>query len=289
MRDTIRSEERKLAEEYIKERVAQQTASSEQKHLIRLRELEEHNKALAQQLEDAHRKSSQGPRPQQEGVAYQEILAAELRTRFPEDEVTVVSRAKRGADVVQVVREKGREFGKIVWECKQTQRFEPRWIGKLSQDVEFHRADLGVLVSSVLPRGMEGSGQIDGILVCDTTIAAHIAVPLREYVISRKRFALANANREDQAGKVYDFITIGGFAPCMQRILDAAHTGVNEMNKLREYCIKFWATWEKSQKDMIDSVFTMIGELGDAGTKLPASLQAELPSAERRALEPGTE
>ncbi|QIS09803.1 DUF2130 domain-containing protein [Nocardia arthritidis] len=289
MRDEVRSDERKLAEQYIKERVAQLTASNEQKLQTRLRELEEHNKSLAQQLQDAHRKSSMGPRPQQEGVAYQEVLAAELRSRFPEDEVTVIPRGKRGSDVVQQVREKGREYGTIVWECKQAQRFEPKWITKLGEDVEFHSADIGVLVSSVLPRGIEGSGQIDGVLVCETTVAVHVAVPLRQYVISRKRFALANAAREDQAGWVYDFVTVGGFGPCMEHILKAARTGMAEMAKLREYSLKFWANWEKSQQDMIDGVFTMIGELGEAGTKLPAPLQAELPSAECRALEPGTD
>ncbi|WP_405135499.1 DUF2130 domain-containing protein [Nocardia sp. NBC_01388] len=289
VRDEIASEQRKLADKYIKDRVAQLTASSEVKLQTRLRELEDHNKSLAQQLEDAHRKSSIGPRPQQEGVAYQEVLAAELRARFPEDEVIVVPRGKRGSDVVQKVREKGREYGIIVWECKQAQRFEPKWITKLSEDVEFHSADIGVLVSSVLPRDIEGSGQIDGVLVCETTLAVHVAVPLRQYVISRKRFALANAAREDQAGWVYDYFTVGGFGPCMEHILKAARTGMTEMAKLREYSLKFWANWEKSQQDMIDGVFTMIGELGEAGAKLPAPLQAELPSAERRALESGTD
>ncbi|WP_227463080.1 MULTISPECIES: DUF2130 domain-containing protein [Nocardia] len=281
IRDAITTEERQRAQHHA-ERLVEQERN---RMAAKIEQLENDGKGLRDQLAAAHRKASVGTRAQEEGVARQELFAEELRRRWPEDEITVVDRGRRGADILQLVRENGRECGVIAWECKQTQQFSKQWIKKLTKDAELHRAQIAILVTEALPRDIDGSGWMDGILVCDFAVAAHLASPFRMLMATNKKHALANALRQGETDRVYDYVTVGGFAQCLERIVKSTRTGMHEMNKMREYLNRFWATWEKSQQDIIDGIFTMVGEIEAAGPTMPAPLRAELPSAERLALE----
>ncbi len=286
MRDAIAAEERTKAEQRADERIRIETDRTEQQYLSRIRALEERNRSLSEEVEAVHRKASAGSRPQEDGVAYQHVFADELRSRFPADEIKVVARGRRGGDVVHTVRDHGLDCGIILWECKQTQRFEPKWVNKLTEDVQSGRADLGVLVSSVLPKDIDRSDIIDGILVCDTTTAVPLAVSFRQLVINAKRTALANAARGEQSERIYDYITAGGFGTCLARLLKTQRAALQELDILREVSIKVWANLEKSHRDMIDGLFTMVGEIEATGTALPPLLRSELPPVQPRSIEP---
>ncbi|MFI9536831.1 DUF2130 domain-containing protein [Nocardia fusca] len=286
MRDTITAEERQKAEQRANERTSIDRERTEQQHRTQVQAMEDHIRALTEQLEAAHRKASAGPRPQQEGVAYQHVLADELRRRFPGDDIKVVARGKRGGNVVHTVRHNSLgDCGTILWECKQTLRFEPKWIKKLTDDIEAGRADLGVLVSSALPRDMNGSGILDGVLVCDTIMAVTAALTVRESVIMVKRFALANAARGKQSERVYDYITTGGFGARLERAFKDHHAALQELNTMREFNTRAIANLEKKQHDMLDQLFMMVGEVEATGAALPM-LRTVLPPAQPRSLEP---
>ena len=74
-----------------------------------------------------------------------------------------------------------------------TQQFSKAWIKKLAKDAELHRAQTAILVSEALPRDIDGSGWVDGILVCDFAAAVHLAAPFRMLVATNKKHVLANA------------------------------------------------------------------------------------------------
>jgi hypothetical protein len=285
MRDTIAAEERRKAEQRANERFSVERERTEQQHRTKVQALEEHNRTLTDQLEAAHRKASAGPLVQQEGIAYQHVFADELRRRFPGDDIKVVARGKRGGDVIHTVRHNSLDCGTILWECKQTQRFETKWIKKLTDDIEAGRADLGVLVSSALPRDMNGSGILDGILVCDTSMAVTAALTFRESVILVKRFVLANAARGKQSEKIYDYITTGGFGARLDRAIKEHHAALQELNTMRDFNTRAIANLEKRQHDLLDQLFMMIGEVEAAGAALPM-LRTALPPAQPRSLEP---
>jgi hypothetical protein len=79
--------------------------------------------------------------------ARQDVFAAELQTRFPDDGVLVTRRGQAGADVTQQVRHSGRECGTILWECKRTVSWSGTWVDKLSSNTRKAGAALGVIVS----------------------------------------------------------------------------------------------------------------------------------------------
>ncbi|WP_280490330.1 DUF2130 domain-containing protein [Nocardia carnea] len=285
MRDVIAEEEREKAVQHAEERIRLETDRAENRYLKQIHALEERNQTLTEEIENVNRKASASALVQQEGVSYQDILAAELKRRFPSDAIKVIPRGKRGADVVQAVRESNVECGTILWECKQTQRFDQKWIHKLAEDVAAGRADLGVLVSAVLPRDVDSTGIVDGILVCDTTVAVAMALAFRQIVLNAKRTALANAARGEQSERIYDYITTGPFATHLSRTLKKLSTQLDELIVVRETNTRFFAAVEKSTRDAMDEIFTMVGDLGATGVKLPSLLRDALLPAPPRSIE----
>lgn len=282
-RDSLARTERKRAQQHAKEQIQAERERIEQQFTTRILDLQNQNKTLTKEVETLHRKTTAGPNPQREGVARQHVFAEELRSRWPGDDVQVIARGQRGADIVQTVRDKGRDCGIILWECKDTQQFRRDWTDKLAHDVKQQRANIGILVSTALPKDIEGSGWIGGILACDFTLATHLADPFRRLLIKTSQYALANAARQGTVEKVYDYITTGGFIPCLELIVKLARIASHENNQLREHVMQHTVRFDKAIDDMIGSVLTMTGELAAVGTELPPSLRAELP-ATRKAL-----
>ncbi|SKR18866.1 Uncharacterized protein conserved in bacteria [Mycobacteroides abscessus subsp. abscessus] len=279
-RDEIRGQERELAKQYAQSHITVERQRAD----TRIREQDDRIKALTKEVAALHRKTITAPSPQREGIARQHVFAEELRTRWPGDEVSVIASGQRGADIIQIVRDKGRDCGIILWECKDTQRFQRRtWLDKLAEDVKRQRANIGVLVSTALPDDIEGSGWLGDILVCDFTLAVHLADPFRRLLIKTSQYALANAAHHGTVEKVYDYITTGGFIPCLELIVKLAKIASHENNQLREHVMHHTARFDKAIDDMIGSVLTMTGELAAVGTELPPTLRAELPVA-RKAL-----
>lgn len=285
MRDVIAEEERAKAVQHAEERIRLETNRAENRYLKQIHALEEQKRTLTEEIEAVNRKASASALADQEGVAYQDILAAELRRRFPGDDIKVIPRGKRGADVVQVVRESNVDCGTILYECKQTQNFVQKWIQKLAEDVAAGRADLGVLVSAALPRDIDGTGIRDGIVLCDTAVAIPLALCFRQIVLNAKRTAMANAARGEQSERIYDYITTGAFGTRLARTLKKLRTQLDELNLVRETNARYFAAVEKSTRDAIDELFTVVGDLDATGVKLPSLLRDALLPAPPRSIE----
>ena len=85
-------------------------------------------------------------------------------------EVITVDEVKKGAfgaDCVQTVHTRElQNCGVICYESKNTKAWSDGWIAKLKQDMLSVGADIGVLVTTVYPSGMDRMGFVEGIWVC---------------------------------------------------------------------------------------------------------------------------
>ena len=167
MRDQITGEVRAAEERRAGQQAQVLLDRTAREHQAQLREKENYIDGLKKELEAAHRKASAGPRPQEKGLARQELFCEELQARWPGDDIRMAVRGERGADLVHLVRDGGRDCGIIVWECKDQQRWRKDWLAKLARDVERHKAAFGVIVTSALPDGVDGSGRLGEVMVCD--------------------------------------------------------------------------------------------------------------------------
>ena len=285
MRDEIRKQERDEAERKTQERYEGELRQRDEAHAVEIRELEEKLNRVNTQLDQARRKGAIGSR-QEEGFIQQDLFAEELRRRFPADEITVTPRGMAGADVTQAVRLGGHDCGVILWECKRAASWSGTWIGKLADDVTKASAAMGVIVSAELPAGMDNSGLVDGIWVTDYPHASTLAVGLRQAVTTAWRHKVANADRDDTAAKVYDYIATGGFADryaAAERALDAQ---LETLRKEKRYYAQSWAQREQQIEKTHTNLIGIVGDLIQVGAELPATALAELPASDLAALPP---
>jgi len=244
MRDEIRKQERDEAERKTQQRYEGELRQRDEAHAVAIRELEEKLNRVNTQLDQARRKGAMGS-AQEGGFIQQDLFAEELRRRFPADEIAVTPRGMAGADVTQTVRLGGHDCGVILWECKRAASWSGKWIGKLADDAAKTRADIGVIVSAELPAGMDSSGLVDGIWVTDYPHAPTLAAGLREAVTTAWRHKLANAGRDDDAAKVYDYITTGGFADRYTEAERALDAQLETLRKEKRYYTQSWAQREQ--------------------------------------------
>jgi len=287
MRDAIRKEEREQAAKIQQERYDELARRKEDDHKTEVRQLNDKIERINAQLEVALRRGATGAR-QEEGIARQDVFADELRERFVGDEIKVTARGQAGADVVQEVRYVGRDCGTILWECKRAANWSGTWVGKLASDSRKAGAACGVIVSETLPPGMEGSGRVDDVWVCDFGSAAHLAAGLRWVLIAASQYEAANAARADTSGKVYDYIATGGFASRCEAINQAVETMMRILGREKRYYEQKWKEWERHIETVGGSLFGIAADLVGLGAEVPPPLRAELPNVTRPALPAGS-
>jgi hypothetical protein len=102
-------------------------------------------------LLEAQQKSSQGSQ-QLQGEVLELALEEQLRQAFPVDAFEEVRKGARGADLVQRVTTRTLQVaGTILWEAKRAKEWGRDWPAKLKQDMRAAGADVGILVTTVLP------------------------------------------------------------------------------------------------------------------------------------------
>jgi hypothetical protein len=287
MRDAIRKEERDQAAKDQQERYELMARRKDADHKTEVRQLMDKIERMNAQLEEAARRGATGSR-QEEGFSRQDVFAEELRQRFPGDEITVIARGQAGADVTHHVRAGGRDCGTILWECKRAANWSGTWIGKLAGDVHKAGAAFGVIVTETLPHGMDGSGRMDEVWVCEFGCAVHLAAGLRWVLIAASQYEAANAARADTSGRVYDYIATGGFASRCDMITRAIEAMMTTLGKEKRYYEQRWKEWEHHIETVVGSLYGIAGDLVGLGAEVPPPLRAELPSANFPALADGT-
>lgn len=271
--------EKKLFEDQDK---IKQTAKREVQEELGLR-IAEKDKQLGDALkanEELRRKLEQGSQ-QLQGEVQELKLEELLRSEFPFDEISEVPKGKGGADAIQVVRtQTGVACGTIVWESKRTQRWDQKWIQKLIEDQRAVKADIAVLVSSVLPQIITGFGMVDGIFVADLHSAMSIAYLLRQQLMKVHSAQVANSNKATKAEVVYNYLISNEFKQRIEVWVEYFRERQEKINKERVYFNKKWQEEEKSIHKVIVSTSGIYGDLqGLIGNALPKIGYLELPDS----------
>ena len=182
-------------------------------------ELEKKCKDLEKYADEMKRKAEQGSQQLQGEV--QELLIEDiLRTSFPLDQIAEVKKGVSGADVKQVVRNQvGIESGTILYESKDTKTFQSDWIEKLKTDAEHENADVAVLITRTLPKGIEHLGLINGVWVCSVSAFKGLVFVLRENMIKLAAVRLAQTNKGEKMQMLYDYLTDGKCVEQIRRVV----------------------------------------------------------------------
>ena len=60
----------------------------------------------------------------------------------------------------------GSTAGKIIWECKKHKNWNDGWVSKIRSDSSAASADVSVIVTTAMPKGVESFTQIEEVWVC---------------------------------------------------------------------------------------------------------------------------
>ena len=246
--------------------------------------IKEFEKQLADQkklMEEMKRKHEQGSMQLQGEV--QELAIEEwLANAFPLDTIDEIKKGARGADCMQIVNTRETQnCGTIYYESKRTKDFHPTWIEKFKNDIRDKGANIGVLVTEVLPKEMDRMGLKDGIWICTFEEFKGLSNVLRQSIIQVSRAVITQENKGDKMVMLYDFLTSNEFKLQIEGIVEGFTQMQNDLNSEKNSMKRIWKQREKQIDKVINNTINMYGSIkGIAGNAIQSVKALELPELE---------
>ena len=233
---------------------------------LKVREKEEQLSSMASKIESLKRQVEQGSQ-QAQGEALELELEAALIAKFPHDAFLPIPKGEQGADIVQAVKtSQGQPAGAIVWELKRTKSWSDGWLPKLREDQRRVTADIAVLVTQTLPKGVDTFDFIDGVWVVSIQAALPAAAMLRQGLFAAAASRTTSEGQLTKAEMVYVYLTGNGFRQRIQAIVEAFSTMQLDLLNERKAITKAWAKREKELDRVLTGTVGMYGDLqGIAG------------------------
>ena len=272
-------EEKAKMQHMLDEMAKQKLKEIEDAQALKLKEKDEQLEQLKRSLDDAKRKMEQGSM-QVQGEVLELAIESWLSSQFPFDTVEEVKKGAFGADCVQTVHTREMQnCGVLCYESKNTKAWSDNWISKLKQDMLKANADIGVLVTSVYPNGMERMGWVDGIWVCSLEEFKGSVSLLRESLIRVHKTVQKEENRGDKMVLLYNYLTGNEFQMQLKAIVDGFMQMQTELDKERRSLMAAWKRRQKLIDGVLQNTTEMYGSLqGIAGSGALGHIEAlELP------------
>lgn len=257
------SERLEQARSSIKEQVQQES-------FLKLKEREKVIEDLKNKLDEAKRQAEQGSMQLQGQIQELEIIEL-LREFHPYDEVTQSKTGANAADVLQVVRtQSGAECGKIYYESKRTKSWSNEWIKKFKQDNINTKADILVLVTNALPKGIERYGIVEGVWVCSFNDVKELSLVLRYGLLKLQSVAITQHGKETKMESLYFYLTSEDFKNTFESILEGFKTLQDSHNGEKLKMQRLWKEREKVLEKILSNSIDFYGSIkGIAGSAVP--------------------
>lgn len=252
----------------VEKRVAETTAAIREKasaevderYRLIIAERDAQTEALKRQIEDLKKRADQGSQ-QLQGEALELTLESQLRERFPFDTIEAIAKGVSGADILQsVTTQGGAAAGSILWESKRTKHFSEQWLGKLREDQREVKADLAVIVTAAMPKGVSTFDLIDGIYVTSIPCAIPLAIALRQMLIELSTTRKVVAGQKTKAELLYQYLTGGDFKRRVEALVEKFNEMEEDLSKERNF---FTKQWNKRHAQLHAIQETMHGMRGD--------------------------
>src|SRR5271163_2322375 len=245
---------------------------------LRVREKEEQIASMQRQIEDLRRKAEQGSQ-QLQGEVQELELEGLLRLKFPRDIFEPVPKGEFGGDLIQrVVGPAGQVAGSILWEAKRTKNWSDGWLGKLREDQRTAKADVALIVSQTLPRGLQTFDYIDGVWVTDPKCAVAVAVALRESLLALSAARLAGEGQQTKMEMIYKYLTGPRFRHRIEAVVERFIEMQADLDRERKAMTRLWAKREEQIHGVVETMAGLYGDLqGIAGRSLQEIEGLEVP------------
>ena len=225
--------------------------------------------SMQQKIEELKQKAEQGSQ-QLQGEVQELELESLLRAKFPFDTIEPVPKGEFGGDALQrVVSHSGQPSGTILWESKRTKNWSDGWLAKLRDDQRTAKAEVAVLVSQVLPKGVEAFDVVDGIWVTSPRAALPVATVLRHTLLQVSMARQVSEGQQTKTEMVYQYLTGPRFRHRVEAIVEAFSSMQEDLDRERKAIMKQWAKREEQIERVMGATVGMYGDLqGIAGKSL---------------------
>jgi hypothetical protein len=234
---------------------------------LRVAEKEEQIASMQRQIDELKRKAEQGSQ-QLQGEVQELALEAALRTKFPKDIIEPVPKGEFGGDVLHhVIGPTGQPCGTILWETKRTRNWTEGWLAKLRDDQRRAKADIALIVSNALPKGVQTFDQVDGVWVTESRCAVPVAITLRQSLIDIAAVRKAGEGQQTKMERVYQYLTGPRFRQRVEAIVEKFSEMQTDLDKERKAMLRQWAKREGQIHGVLEATAGMYGDLqGIAGS-----------------------
>lgn len=252
---------------------------AEETYGLRVKEKEQTIFSMQKQIEDLKRKAEQGSQ-QLQGEVQELALESLLQTKFPFDRIEPVPKGEFGGDVLhRVVGSGGQACGTILWESKRTKNWSDTWLVKLREDQRSARAEIAVIVSQVLPAGVETFEQVGGVWITHPRAAFPVAMVLRQTLLEISSARMSLEGQQTKTEMVYQYLTGPRFRQRVEAIVEAFSSMQIDLDKERKVIMKQWAKRNEQIERVMQATIGMYGDLqGIAGKSLQEIEGLELKS-----------
>ncbi len=268
--------QKKLNELLVIERERISKLEFEKNELV-VRELQKQLEAQKYLTEEMKRKQDQGSMQLQGEV--QELAIEEwLKNNFTLDTISEIKKGARGADCIQIIHTRSKQnCGTIYYESKRTKDFQNSWIEKFRNDMRDQNANIGVLVTDVLPKDMERMGLRDGIWICTYQEFKGLCFVLRESILHVDLAISSQENKGEKMNMLYSYLTSNEFKLQIESIVDGFTQTHNDLNTEKRSMQGHWKRREKQiQKVLLNTNFMYNSIKGIAGNAIQSIKALEL-------------
>lgn len=254
---------------------------ADEKYELQILELKKQLKDQKDLTEEMKKRQEQGSM-QLQGEIQELAIEKYLKENFVFDEIKEIGKGDMGADSLQIVKTAyNQNCGTIYYESKRTKTFKDEWIAKFKADIQTKGADVGVLVTSVYPKGMTRMGEKDGVYVCTYEEFKALSHFLREMLIKLSDTKSMQENRHEKSALLYNYLTSTEFRFQFETIVNAFISMQSDLENEKRAMQKLWKKREKEILNVLSATTDMYGAIqGISGNAIQKVEALEIPLLE---------
>ncbi|WP_276369322.1 DUF2130 domain-containing protein [Chryseolinea sp. H1M3-3] len=270
--------ERETLDLILKKRVMEETDKAREEERMKNAELQKKLDDQSRMINEMKRKTEQGSM-QTQGEVQELAIEEYLSSSFPRDVIEEITKGKRGADCVHIVRDHyDNECGRILYESKRTKHFSYEWIPKMKDDMRLKQADIGVIVTETLPEGKPRFCEVDGVWVCTFAEFKALALLFRHNLSRIGEVLSAQENKGEKMNLIYRYVTGNDFKQKLEAAFESYHDMQEDLQKEKTLFTSQWAKREKRLLKAMENLVCLYGDVrGIAGGAVQEIKALELP------------
>ena len=218
---------------------------------------------LKKSLEEAQRKAQVGSQ-QLQGEVLELDLEETLKSAFPDDTIEPVGKGVKGADIRQIVKSPAKKYvcGTILWETKRTKAWTDKWIAKLKKDLRAEKANVPIIVTSVMPKGIKtGMGLKNGVWITGFNLVLPLAYLLRKNLLEVTREKVTAKYKDKKADTLYQYITGHEFRQQVEALVEVYQEMQIQITKEKAAFEKIWKARQGQVERLLASTAGVVGSI----------------------------